>query len=149
MIELRPAKRTEAAEIASLLCRSITELCVLDHKNDAAEIAAWTANKTPDAVRGWISDEQATLITAYSGNELAGVGAVDAGGEILLLYIHPDHRFVGVSDSLLKRMVENNGAVRLTSTFTARAFYRKRGWSETGKAMSGGVPMQLFNAVEH
>ena len=81
MIELRPAKRTEAAEIASLLCRSITELCVLDHKNDAAEIAAWTANKTPDAVRGWISDEQATLITAYSGNELAGVGAVDAGGD--------------------------------------------------------------------
>lgn len=48
MITFGLAKGEDAEEIALILRRSITELCLPDHKNDAGEVAAWAANKTPE-----------------------------------------------------------------------------------------------------
>ena len=143
MISLRLAQVDQADEIATLLRRSITELCEPDHRNDAARIAAWVANKTPETVQGWIAHEHLSVIVADIGGAIAGVGAVSKNGEVLLLYVHPDHRFIGVSDALLEYMVSNYGACFLTSTLTARLFYAKRGWIKAGETGSGGVPMRL------
>jgi len=33
-MEIRTARHEDAAEIAVVLCRSITELCAADHQND-------------------------------------------------------------------------------------------------------------------
>lgn len=144
MITLRAARMDDAAAIAALLRRSITELCEPDHKNDPAEVAAWTANKTPEAVAVWIDHDGLSLIAAYAGDALSGVGAVSNEGEVLLLYVHPEHCFAGVSDALLRHMVSECGASHLTSTFTARDFYCRRGWQETGEPSADGVPMRLL-----
>ena len=73
------------------------------------------------------------------------------GGEILLNYVSPDARFRGASDAVLAAMearAADRGATRctLTSTETARRFYRARGYEETGAperkfGMDSGYPM--------
>jgi GNAT superfamily N-acetyltransferase len=75
----------------------------------------------------------------------------DRRGEILLNYVSPDARFRGASAALLAAMearAVERGATRctLTSTETARRFYRARGYEEIGPpsgkfGMDSGYPM--------
>ena len=133
-IKIRPAELNDAEVISRTLIASITQLCSLDHHNDASAIAAWVENKTEDNIKQWIRDEEAALFLAEIGTNCAGVAGIGNGGVITLNYVHPEFRFCGVSKVLLTHM-ENKLAGfgyqegRLTSTKTAHRFYRKHGWS--------------------
>ncbi len=134
-----------------VLRRSITELCGADHRDDPALLAAWLSNKTPETIAGWMQRIDASYLVAVERGALAAVGAVTDAGEILLNYVSPDARFRGVSRALLAALETRaweRGATRctLTSTETARRFYRARGYQETGApvrkfGMDSGYPM--------
>ena len=82
---------------------SITELCAADHQNDLEKIADWTANKTPDGVREMLDGMGMTMFVAECDGVVAAVGAVK-NHMIMLNYVAPTHRFMGIRNLLLSAM---------------------------------------------
>src|ERR1700685_4376489 len=81
--------------------------------------------------------QSSSLLVAVENNVILAVGAVTDAGEITLNYVSPDVRFSGVSKAMLgaleARAVERgNKRCTLTSTETARRFYRSNGYIEDG-----------------
>ncbi len=133
MIVVRPATEADVLAMSAALTASITQLCSLDHRDDPAAIAAWTANKTPAGVTAMLHAEGNRMFVAERGGEIAAVGCIIGPDQIGLNYVHPAHRFQGVSRALLAAMedvMRNSGTIegRLASTTTAHAFYRANGW---------------------
>lgn len=144
-IEITAANSVEADALSEVLVASITELCANEHENDPELLAGWLSNKTPDHVRRWIETGCSHVLTARHSGVVAGIGGTHPTGEILLNYVAPGHRGVGVSTALLAAMEQDlaaagHGVIRLTSTLTAHDFYLKRGWQNDGPAiMARGI----------
>lgn len=138
MISVRPAVRTDADAMSRVLIASITELCVADHGRDPERLRGWLANKTPDAVAAWFDNAGNRLFVAEVDGEVSAVGGINAEREVTLNYVAPAHRFCGVSTALLRALEAalGPGVATLSSTGTAREFYRRRGWSEGGPPQS-------------
>ena len=134
-ITIREARAADAGAAIETLRRSIAELCLADHQGDAQEIADWLANKTVESWHAWGTRRDAAIV---------GVGMVTLAGEILLNYVHPEARFVGVSKALLGAMEERLRAgqvqtCHLTSTLTAREFYESCGYRGAGLTLAKGL----------
>ncbi|MCV0426469.1 MAG: GNAT family N-acetyltransferase [Roseibium sp.] len=133
-----PANSMDADEIALLLRRSILELCIGDHGNDPENFEPWLKNKTPDNVERWISGNNRMFSAIDQSRRVIGVGMGTTNGEVVLNYVLPDARCIGVSKALM-RALEDYFRERglevsiLKSTSTAERFYRSIGYSETGK----------------
>lgn len=92
-----------------------------------------------------------TLLVAVERDTILGVGSVTDAGEITLNYVSPDARFRGVSRAMIgaledRAMQSGNARCHLTSTETARGFYRGAGYTEDGPpagkfGTSGSYPM--------
>ena len=136
-MQIRDAIPEDAAAACEVLRRSIIELCIADHGNDPAILAAWLGNKTPEIVASWIVKSGNSVLVAGEGGSILGIGAVTDDGEITLNYVSPAARFRGVSRALLSaleaRAIERgNSRCRLISTETARRLYRSAGYVEDG-----------------
>src|SRR5271169_1372010 len=77
----------DAPAACEVLRRSISELCVADHRNDATILAQWLANKTPDIVASWILQPNNSVLVAVEDGIILGVGSVTDKGEINLNYV--------------------------------------------------------------
>ena len=154
MSEVRAARPEDAVEISAVLIASIRELCAPDHEGDAAAIEAWIANKTPEHVAVWLEGAHGVRV-AVEGEEIAAVGAVSGsvsgGGEVLLLYVAPEHRGRGHSAALLQVLEAElakagHTEATLVSTKTAHGFYLSRGWRNDGPEVdcfrTRGQPMR-------
>ena len=116
---------------------SITDLAVMDHKNDPALIARWTANKTEAGIARMLASESVALFVAERDGAIAAVGAIIEPDTIGLNYVDPAHRFAGVSKALLRGMedvLRGQGITqgKLNSTETAHRFYLGAGWEDAG-----------------
>jgi GNAT superfamily N-acetyltransferase len=139
-MEIRDAVAEDAPAACQVLRRSISQLCVADHRNDPAILMRWLNNKTPEIVASWIADPKASVLVAVERGMILAVGSVTDAGEITLNYVSPDARFRGVSRALLgaleARAIERgNLRCTLTSTETARRFYRANGYVEDGSVV--------------
>jgi GNAT superfamily N-acetyltransferase len=134
VILVRNARLADVPAMSAVLIASITELCIADHRNDPDALAGWLAYKTPEGVARWFDNREVTIVVAERNGEIAAVGGFNASREIILNYVAPGHRFAGVSTALLTGMELGLGAgeAKLSSTETARRFYKSRGWAETG-----------------
>ena len=135
-MRIRPATAADAEAGSAVLRRSIVELCHADHGGSERAIAAWTANKTPEAWLAWLDRPDCSLLVAEDGC-LLGVAMADGDGRILLNYVSPDARFAGVSTALLDALEAWARAAGLAecvldSTRTAERFYRARGYEPVG-----------------
>jgi GNAT superfamily N-acetyltransferase len=91
------------------------------------------------------------VLLAVENNDIIGVGSVTDAGMIALNYVSPDARFRGVSRAMLQALEaraldRGNTRCKLTSTETARRFYRSNGYIEEGApagsfGASSGYPM--------
>lgn len=74
---------------------------------------------------------------AISDQQVVGVGLLSKNGNIALCYALPEVRFTGVGKALLRAM-ESHAAQRnlnemhLSSTATAKAFYLRNGFVQSG-----------------
>jgi ribosomal protein S18 acetylase RimI-like enzyme len=139
-MQIRGATLDDAPAACDVLRRSITELCVADHKNDPAILGAWLANKTNAIVAFWIGPPDNSVLVATEGNAILAVGCVTDAGEITMNYVSPDARFRGVSRALLQALERRagergNARCTLQSTQTARRFYYASGYVEVGEAL--------------
>ena len=136
-MEIRDAVPADAAPACEVLRRSITELCVADHRNDPKILARWLANKTPEILASWIASPESSVLVAVEGAAILAVGSVTDRGEITLNYVSPDARFRGVSRAMLaaleaRAMARGNAQTTLISSETARRFYHTAGYVEVG-----------------
>jgi GNAT superfamily N-acetyltransferase len=136
-MKIRDAVPGDAAAACDVLRRSITELCVADHRNDPAILAQWLANKTPEIVASWIAQPARSVLVAVDEGAILAVGGVSDQGEITLNYVSPEARFRGVSRALLgaleaRAKERGNRRCHLVSTQTARQFYLATGYVEDG-----------------
>jgi GNAT superfamily N-acetyltransferase len=130
-MEIRNAVASDAAEACMVLRRSITELCAADHGNDAAILARWLENKTPENVAVWIARLDASMLVAAESGAIVAVGMVTDAGEIILNYVSPDARFRGVSRALLGALegrAAERGAERCRLKHRNRAAVLPRQW---------------------
>lgn len=139
---VRPAKLSDAPEACELVRRSITELCVEDHRGDVATLAEWLANKTPARFQEWILSDRHVALAAESEPGLVGFGLLNVSGYIALLYVHPEARFRGVSKALLSGLEQESRRLgicelKLESSLTALRFYQRAGYSPTGECTKG------------
>ncbi len=150
-MEIRDAVPEDAPAGCILLKRSIAELCVADHRNDPAILARWLGNKTIENFVAWINQPDNSLLVAVENGDVLAVGSVTDAGTIGLNYVSPNARFRGVSRVLLRALEARafqlgNTRCTLTSTETARRFYRSNGYVEDGAPVgnfgtTSGYPM--------
>lgn len=136
---IRAATQADAAQACRLLCRSISECCAKDHRNDASILAAWLGNKTPENVASWFECASHHSIVACTGSELIGVAIMTRQGKVVLFYISPDARATGTGKALLdalERQAKEWGlrTLQVTSTLSARDFYERNGFAYCGPA---------------
>jgi GNAT superfamily N-acetyltransferase len=156
-MKIRDAAVEDAEAGCQLLRRSITELCVADHGNDAAILGRWLSNKTPENFVSWMAQPDNSLLVAVENGTILAVGSVTGTGKITLNHVSPDARFHGVSRSLLavleaRAMERGNTSCTLISTETARRFYLANGYVENGPpagtfGTSSGYPMSKLLSV--
>ncbi|MAN78130.1 MAG: hypothetical protein CML24_13295 [Rhizobiales bacterium] len=83
----------------------------------------------------WIDDPFNTIFVAFANGRMVSAGGVRDGEGIVLNYVHPESRFMGVSGAMmvhLEEMLRGRGVpvANLVSTITARRFYEARGYRE-------------------
>ncbi|MGV3491467.1 MAG: GNAT family N-acetyltransferase [Devosia sp.] len=142
MILVRPATEADVPAMSVTLIASITALCTADHRNDPEAIARWTANKTEAGVLKMLEAPGNQIFVAERDGAVAAVGCVMNGNEIGLNYVHPAHRFQGVSRALLSAMEDTMCAAgtaeaTLKATTTAHRFYLGAGWVDSGPIYTG------------
>ncbi|MBO9453393.1 GNAT family N-acetyltransferase [Tropicibacter sp. R16_0] len=131
---VRPATVFDVFDMSRVLIRSITELCVADHQGDPDRIAAWTANKSPEGIRQWLSGTHDLWVAELEG-QVCGVGATSPEGAVSVLYVDPSAVGRGVGTALLAQAEQHlreagHHKATLDSTATARGFYLRHGWAE-------------------
>jgi len=137
----RRAVPSDSGDISRVLIRSIKELCYLDHQGDAAKIADWCANKSPDHVLAWL-ESGAGIWVCEDASTILGVGGLRCE-EITLLYLHPNAVGRGVGKALLSHLESamlHSGVetAKLSATKTGLPFYLPQGWAQTGGETSCG-----------
>jgi GNAT superfamily N-acetyltransferase len=142
---IRRAEVADSAEICAVIRASITELCHVDHKGEAAPLQAWLANKTPKTIACWIENPEYGIFVLCKAKQIAAVGGIISADRIGLLYVSPEHRFCGASKALLQHLeheMRSLGAQigHLQSTVTAYAFYQRLGWKDEMLSLPGSDP---------
>lgn len=145
MVRVRKANTTDIPAMSRVLTASITSLCTEDHGNDPRRLRQWTQNKSEAGIGKMMDNPAQTVWVAEVSGEIAAVGAV-AGDSIVLNYVAPEYRLLGVSKALLATMEDSlrNAGIplgKLVSTRTALRFYLAYGWLELGPG-AGGIRMQ-------
>jgi GNAT superfamily N-acetyltransferase len=130
---VRAAAVEDAQAAAGVLRRSISQLCVADHRNEPEVLTPWLANKTPESVAAWITSGRNYCIVALRDGVLCGMAAMTLAGEINLCYVDPAARFQGLSDAMLKALEAHARSLKLSrvylnATTTATRFYQARGY---------------------
>ncbi|MGI9341308.1 MAG: GNAT family N-acetyltransferase [Gammaproteobacteria bacterium] len=134
MITIRESTPADAAAVADVLRRSIVELCGADHGGRAETLRRWLANKTPEAVAAWCEDADSYCVSAADeSGVVCGFGMLYRDGEILLLYVSPDHIDCGVGRGILAALEARArlwgiAELRLDSSATAKPFYERHGY---------------------
>lgn len=142
MHAIRPAKPQDADAAVDVLRRSITELCSADHRNDAATLAEWLANKTTQSFLAWLANSNNYCVVAEECNRVLGVGMLGRNGKIHLLYLLPGTQRRGIGKAIYRALEEKTRAWKLQrlfmeSTTTACAFYERMGFVRAGAAVPG------------
>jgi GNAT superfamily N-acetyltransferase len=138
----RIAELRDAEPAVSVLRRSITELCVADHRNDPATLQAWLANKTVENFHSWLTSANNFCVVTELDGRVNGVGLVNRAGEVQLCYVAPESQHHGFGRAILTAL-EQQAAVwgleklHLGSTLSARAFYENHGYRATGESTCG------------
>jgi GNAT superfamily N-acetyltransferase len=139
-MSIRRATDHDAPAAIAIVRDSITQLCAADHRNDAATLERWLANKNPQTFVAWIANPDNFCVVAASGSQLHGVGLLQRRGEVLLFYLAPGQQRRGIGARIHAALEEQARAWRLSrmylqSTRLACAFYEAMGYREAGPAL--------------
>jgi N-acetylglutamate synthase-like GNAT family acetyltransferase len=142
VVTVRQAVESDAESACDVVRRSIRELCIADHRNDQDTLEAWLENKTVAMFERLINAESKSCVVALRNRQVCGFGHMNHSGEVGLLYVAPEARFLGASTLMLAWLEEQAArlglnAVFLNSSLTAKRFYEARGYEQTAEPSPG------------
>lgn len=137
---VRAAKPEEAEAACCAVRASIEVCCTEDHGGDEARLDAWLKNKTPETFRTWVQSDKLYSVVVEERSKIVGFG-MSAAGEVLLCYVAPEVRFRGAGKAVLQALelwaaTSGVSELRLESTRTALAFYRRNGFKRCGPVVT-------------
>ena len=111
----------------------------------------WSSAKKPiDLQNGLLNSH--TLITAWDGDRLVGLGNALSDGHLVVYYPHllvdPDYQGKGIGSELMKRLMEKYEGLHqhiLVADGRAIDFYKKCGFVRAGKT----EPMWIYSGQDH
>lgn len=112
---------------------------------------AWSAADKPETLLRALRDSH-TLITAWDGERLVGLGNAISDGHLVVYYPHllvlPDYRGRGIGKRLIERLIKRYDGFHqrvLVADGRTTEFYRKCGFERAGKT----EPMWIYNGQDH
>jgi len=148
-VSVRRGVIADAEAACDAVRRSILELCALDHENDPTTLQQWLANKTPGWFEHLLTAQDRSCVVAVRVDRVCGLGQLNHSGDVGLLYVAPEARFLGASSLMLDWLESETihlgiEILRLNSTRTAKSFYLGRGYVEAGEPIPGfGITIQF------
>jgi len=141
---IRGATLEDCEALCEIHVASIRELGRTHYSPE--EVDAWAAGKTPARYEKRIAEQH--VVVAERAGVPVGFGTFDpATGEIVQLYVHPDHAREGVGTRILEHLLQAARAagcsvVHCAASLNARDFYVKAGFeagpTRTRRFRSGG-----------
>ena len=111
----------------------------------------WSSAEKPDLLYKALMNSD-SLITAWDGNRLVGLGNAISDGYLVVYYphllIHPDYQGRGIGGMIVDRFQKKYGNFHqqtLTADGEAIDFYRKCGFEKAGSTQS----MWIYQGDEH
>ncbi len=111
----------------------------------------WSSAEKPAELRNALHNSH-TLLSAWAGEELVGLGNAISDGYLVVYYphllVHPDHQGQGIGTELMKRLMGKYQSFHqhmLVADGRAIEFYRKSGFSRAGKT----EPMWIYAGHDH
>ncbi len=111
----------------------------------------WSSADKPEQLHQALINSH-TLLSAWSGDRLVGIGNAISDGALVVYYshmlVHPDFHGRGVGSAMLKIMQERYGDFHqqiLVADGASVDFYAKHGFTRAGST----VPMWIFDGHEH
>ena len=115
------------------------------------EANGWSSAKKPVLLQKALSNS-ATLISAWVGEQLIGIGNAITDGYLVVYYphmlVHPTYQGQGVGSEMMKRLMEKYAGFHqhmLVADGRAIDFYRKCGFTRAGKTES----MWIYAGNDH
>src|SRR4051812_29939763 len=97
----RIAEHRDGEAAVSVLRRSITVLCVADHRNNPAALQEWLENKTVENFNAWMTSKDNFCVVTEVDTQVIGVGLINRGGDIQLCYVAPECQGRGFGSAIL------------------------------------------------
>ena len=147
---VREATAEDADAACTAVRRSIREVCGPDYGHEEPVMLDWLANKTPDNFRGWIEAPDAFSVVGVSkSGDVVGFGRISQAGWVQMCYIVPEALYQGYGKALLGAMEQQAvrwglSTIGLNSSLTARAFYVRNGYRQTGEPKKMGSTLGDF-----
>ncbi len=111
----------------------------------------WSAADKPDELYKALINSD-SLISAWDGNKLVGIGNAISDGHLVVYYphllVHPFYQGNGIGKMIVNKMQEKYGNFHmqmLTADGKAIEFYEKVGFSRAGQTS----PMWIYKGNEH
>ena len=111
----------------------------------------WSAAEKPTELYNALLNSH-SLITAWDGSKLVGLGNAISDGYLVVYYphllVHPEYQGKGIGKKIVDKMQEKYGDFHmqmLTADGKAIDFYQKAGFVRAGKTQ----PMWIYKGNEH
>lgn len=111
----------------------------------------WSSADKPTELYNALTNSH-TLVSAWLGDELVGIGNAISDGHLVVYYphllVHPDHHSQGIGHKIVEKMQEKYGHFHmqmLTADGKAIDFYKKVGFEKAGAT----EPMWIYKGGEH
>ncbi len=111
----------------------------------------WSSANKPVELYSALMDSH-SLVSAWIGNELVGIGNAISDGHLVVYYphllIHPNHQGKGIGQMIVAKMQKKYKKYHmqmLTADGKAIEFYQKVGFERAGET----EPMWIFKGNEH
>ncbi|MCC5626095.1 GNAT family N-acetyltransferase [Nostoc sp. CHAB 5715] len=111
----------------------------------------WSSADKPTELYNALTNSH-TLLSAWDGDRLAGIGNAISDGHLVVYYphllVHPDYHGQGIGQLIMQKMQEKYGHFHmqmLTSDGQTVDFYQKAGFTRAGNT----VPMWIYGGDEH
>jgi len=124
------------------------------HKDEIIELYKankWSSAEKPDLLYQALTNSD-SLITAWDGNRLVGLGNAISDGYLVVYYphllVHPDYQGKGIGRMIVDRFQKKYGHFHqqmLIADKKAIDFYRKCGFEKAGSTQS----MWIYQGDEH
>jgi putative acetyltransferase len=145
---LRPATANDGPAVVEMQKAAIRELCAGDYS--AAQLASWASSVASDPIQP--SNTSHLFIVAEGANGIVGFADfADSGGELLSIYVHPEHARLGLGSMLLQAIETRARAAGarqmvLNSSLTAVPFFERVGFvasAPTARRLPDGTDLPM------